>query len=205
VAETREQHNARKLREKKARLADPVKRAEYEQKYAKYNADNAEKQRNYARRSRLEDPNKQKMASKRYCDKNPQRVKESQRRTWEKHSHKYLPTNKAWKAAHPEAVRDHNRRGGNKYRALKAGQLDAGIDTKDWQDQLEVFNNQCAYCLEPSVSVDHIDPISMGGPDKIENAVPCCKRCNSSKWKKSLLNWLLTSRIAQEGFAHPNV
>jgi len=38
-------------------------------------------------------------------------------------------------------------------------------------------------------SGDHIIPLSRGGPQSAENFMPLCKRCNSSKGNKDLLEW----------------
>lgn len=38
-------------------------------------------------------------------------------------------------------------------------------------------------------SGDHIIPLSRGGPQSAENFMPLCKKCNSSKGDKDLLEW----------------
>lgn len=48
----------------------------------------------------------------------------------------------------------------------------------------------CAYCGRSANTVDHIKPISKGGPDVPENVVSCCKSCNSSKKDKDLKDFL---------------
>lgn len=48
----------------------------------------------------------------------------------------------------------------------------------------------CVYCGKPAETVDHIVPICKGGQDIVENLVPCCKSCNSSKTKKDLVDFL---------------
>lgn len=44
---------------------------------------------------------------------------------------------------------------------------------------------QCAYCSceldEETFTVDHKVPVSKGGTDDLENLVPACRSCNSSK------------------------
>lgn len=44
----------------------------------------------------------------------------------------------------------------------------------------------CWYCKKPTTpyddfQVDHVIPVSKGGANRIDNLVPCCKSCNSTK------------------------
>lgn len=39
----------------------------------------------------------------------------------------------------------------------------------------------CGYCGSEADSVDHIIPLSRGGPDKLDNLVAACRSCNTSK------------------------
>jgi 5-methylcytosine-specific restriction endonuclease McrA len=48
----------------------------------------------------------------------------------------------------------------------------------------EVFalhGDLCKYCGGPAEVVDHVVPVTRGGQSVIENLVPACVRCNSSK------------------------
>jgi 5-methylcytosine-specific restriction endonuclease McrA len=52
------------------------------------------------------------------------------------------------------------------------------------------FDNQCVYCgSKEKITIDHFIPISKFGADKIENIVPACIKCNSSKNNKSPEDW----------------
>jgi 5-methylcytosine-specific restriction endonuclease McrA len=43
----------------------------------------------------------------------------------------------------------------------------------------------CAYCGDAANEVDHVHPRVLGGTDDLDNLVACCRRCNSSKGKRS--------------------
>lgn len=61
---------------------------------------------------------------------------------------------------------------------------------KRWND----FDNSCAYCghkpADPlELEVEHVQPISQGGPHTLSNIVPACKACNTSKHKHDMVKW----------------
>lgn len=47
---------------------------------------------------------------------------------------------------------------------------------------------ECSYCTAPADTTDHIWPRSRGGDDHPNNLVPACRRCNSTKASRSLLD-----------------
>jgi 5-methylcytosine-specific restriction endonuclease McrA len=54
----------------------------------------------------------------------------------------------------------------------------------DWEALVEAYNGECHYCLEtPDIDLtkDHIVAVRRGGSDSIDNIVPACRSCNSSK------------------------
>lgn len=64
----------------------------------------------------------------------------------------------------------------------------------EWKERLLYFNRCCAYCLQPESAVghmtqEHMTPLVQGGSDDIENIVPACSGCNSSKGRKNLLQF----------------
>ena len=63
---------------------------------------------------------------------------------------------------------------------------------------------KCVACgVEVGVgSGDHIIPLSRGGPQSVENFMPLCKRCNSSKGDKDLLEWWISYGRRIEALNH---
>lgn len=93
----------------------------------------------------------------------------------------------AWQRAHPivgvlRAI---------KRRARKANS-EGSYSAKEWDDLCRSYLGACVYCgVQPEkLTADHIVPLSKGGSNFIENIVPACKSCNSSKHNKSLLSFL---------------
>ncbi len=52
------------------------------------------------------------------------------------------------------------------------------------------FQNQCVYCgNDATLTIDHFFPITKFGADSLENIVPACAKCNSSKNNKDPEMW----------------
>jgi hypothetical protein len=45
----------------------------------------------------------------------------------------------------------------------------------------EILSNGCAYCGDFATCLDHVVPLSKGGPDDVENLAPACRLCNAEK------------------------
>lgn len=104
----------------------------------------------------------------------------TQREKINKHLRKY-------RATYPEKQTAHNRR----RRAYKANAEGNGVSAEQWSNLLEEYNYLCAYCNgKKSLEMDHIVPLSSGGRHDLDNVVPACKSCNSSKGDTLLLMFL---------------
>lgn len=55
----------------------------------------------------------------------------------------------------------------------------------EWQAEGRV----CEYCGGPCETTDHVVPLSRGGANTLDNLVPACLWCNSSKGSKLLSEW----------------
>jgi 5-methylcytosine-specific restriction endonuclease McrA len=66
---------------------------------------------------------------------------------------------------------------------------DKHLSSSSWKKQRLIVLRRdsyiCAYCGEPANEVDHIQPRVIGGTDDLDNLVAACRRCNSSKGKRS--------------------
>lgn len=66
----------------------------------------------------------------------------------------------------------------------------------EWKAVKDYFNHCCAYCLRGidecgPLARDHVVPLTAGGSDDIDNIVPSCKPCNSSKNARKLIQFTL--------------
>lgn len=85
---------------------------------------------------------------------------------------------KAWKQAHPEAVKLQKQR----RRALQLGATVEPVTARQLRDLFEAFRNLCAYCaVRPATDVDHFMPLARGGAHALANLVPACGDCNRRK------------------------
>lgn len=50
-------------------------------------------------------------------------------------------------------------------------------------------NGLCKYCDAPATTFDHVIPVSKGGGSGLDNIVPACSSCNSSKKNRDLDEW----------------
>ena len=140
------------------------------------------------------DANKEKIAGYRKAFYVANREKElAQCKIWRTENHENVLTkHKIYHAAHPDehCARQH------KYRAQKAG-VNIGDPKailawlKSWKTETPVA---CHYCKKVApgteMTVDHVIPMSAGGPHDLTNIVVCCPSCNSSKQDKLPEVWL---------------
>ena len=76
-----------------------------------------------------------------------------------------------------------------KRRALKSGLLHT-LTTKQWITIKENWNLKCAYCgKELPLVMEHFIPLSKNGEFTINNIIPSCQSCNSSKGVKLFDLW----------------
>lgn len=129
--------------------------------------------------------NKEEMneSSKKFFQDNPSYHVERYR----KHKKRILANMKKYRKAHPEFIRTlwHKRRAREKNAE--------GSFTKEQIEALyEEQDELCAYCdvpLNGNYHIDHVQPLSRGGSNFIENIVISCPTCNLSKGSKTLEEW----------------
>jgi len=75
------------------------------------------------------------------------------------------------------------------FKGLRDGTMDLGSFLDDDRTKL-VMPRSCCYCgTDGKLSLDHLIPTAKGGPETGDNVVWACRRCNSSKGARDLLQW----------------
>jgi 5-methylcytosine-specific restriction endonuclease McrA len=127
------------------------------------------------REARPEAKAKQRERNKKFREKNPGRGRELTK--------DWLSRNPEW-LKHKLAQRAALRRGA------------PGSHTQEeWLSLCARYDNKCAYCRSDArLSRDHVMPLTRGGTDNIDNILPACQPCNSSKGNRvmpdQLASWL---------------
>lgn len=116
----------------------------------------------------------------------------------------------------PELIRQNRRKIKNRYKKSVKGKLAntiafhrrkanlKAVESQNYTptqvlERFAKFGNKCVYCgRKEKVSIDHFIPVSKGGADKIENIVPACIFCNSSKNNKLPEFWFKSRNYFSE-------
>jgi 5-methylcytosine-specific restriction endonuclease McrA len=118
------------------------------------------------------------------------RMKESYRRHREKRLEEYAEWRRANGERHRESARRwsrENRERANLTSRLKKQRRRAGgtLTTADWELVLDVYGRACLACGKAEATIDHVIPVSAGGPNVASNVQPLCGYCNTSKGTKT--------------------
>lgn len=97
-----------------------------------------------------------------------------------------------WRKKHPETCRIicRNRQ------ARKVNAPGNGWTMAEEAQLKKDYGYRCAYCATKTEKpeMDHVIPLAGGGSHNIDNIVPACKSCNSSKRDRPLLVWMYQLR-----------
>jgi len=175
--------------------------AEYLREYYKKN-----KQRMYAKNREwvMNNREKDRQSKRDWKKRNPKADKEY----YEKNKEWILPRNSEYRKNNPDKMRYYKRKWKvvnreKVYQDNRTRELNkqSGVySIKEWENTMSYFNHECAYCgtIPELLTQDHVIPLSKGGPYTVENIIPACGSCNSSKNNATLIEWYETKPFFEE-------
>jgi len=92
-----------------------------------------------------------------------------------------MDVERAYKRAYRKANRDLTREWEHRKRARDQGSLVLPLTRAMVVGKIDYWGRQCWICSGPFEAIDHIKPISKGGPHILANIRPVCMSCNSKK------------------------
>lgn len=168
----------------------PVTRAHYERNrdrvieaQRKYRKENAVAI-SYKDRARYRRDKDRRLAwQKAYYEANKPTIHAYQAKHRDEHRETHNALQRRWRQKNLQHVRAYHRLANHRYRALKS--LD-GVTASLAEGRVAYYGGKCWICREaPYEELDHVKPLSKGGPHMLSNLRPACRACNrrkSSKW-----------------------
>lgn len=118
------------------------------------------------------------------CDECKKANSEYLKRWRVENKEKYYAGMKRWQDAHPESMRLSEWAAGQRYKGLPP-------TPETVQYAKILFADPCSYCGATGEAIDHIVARSRGGDGDWTNITAACGSCNSQKYNKSLLHFML--------------
>jgi hypothetical protein len=188
------------------------KQAEYEkhrdkylERFSKYYYENLEEAKEQGKKYREQNKDSINARAKIYREANKERIAKWFK-GYRERNREYLKAYDAARQSDPERKTKHNA-ACRKYYATEKGNLNAQLSREryrnrqsgvsntltrsQWNTCKQIFNYTCAYCGKSlnNLTQDHFIPLSKGGGYDVDNIIPCCKPCNSSKQDKDFAEW----------------
>lgn len=168
-----EEHREARREAKRRRYQNNTHYREYNSAYYKANK---EKYREYARVNREKDIEHYREVKKVYREKHP----DMHKLYYRANPGKYRERIGAYRRRNLKRYAIHT---ANRYARKKS--VGGSITLEQWEEVKRHYNYTCLCCekQEPEIilTMDHVNPITRGGINAIENIQPLCGSCNSSK------------------------
>lgn len=132
-----------------------------------WHSDNKDRRAEYDRKKYLENREAKRLQADSWKQANPERVA----------AHK-----KAWQRRDRDRYLDQKRANESKRRARRAMVPVIHFDKSALDARLAYYGYKCWMCKSgPYEELDHVKPLSKGGPHILSNLRPACKSCNQAK------------------------
>lgn len=165
--------NAEKIRQ--YRIDNAEKAKEFDRQYY---LDNKETIRERQRQYRIDNLEKEKERHCRYNKDNVEKRKEYSRQYYIDHADKKKEYNHQYCKDNAEIYRAASQR-----RRARKKQVESALTQVEWEKIVDDHFGRCHYCgvKTDKLHQEHKTPLSKGGGYAMDNIVPSCKSCNSSK------------------------
>jgi 5-methylcytosine-specific restriction endonuclease McrA len=159
------------------------------QQYAEYERSRADLPHRIEVRRKYQEEHKEQIAEykKAWTKANDVRTVSYKRAYYEQNREEVIARSKEWAENNLEKVKQCKANNNRKRRAAKHASR-GNFTAKEFEELCERYGNRCLSCGSTGVvlEVDHIVPLTRGGPDDIDNIQPLCGTCNRSKFVKAV-------------------
>ena len=128
-------------------------------------------------------PDKRRIYYRRWLINNKEVARMLSKKWGDAHREKRRASVMSWQKSHPEKrrINEQNRR------CLKNNNGGA-VTEMEWKDLKIKYGNKCLSCgrTDTKLTMDHVNPLSLGGKHEIENIQCLCGSCNSKKGTKHI-------------------
>jgi len=116
--------------------------------------------------------------------------KERQRIYYELNTEKVIARKRKYRLCHKDEYKMYFNKSKAKRKTMAINVLVTFTNTQ-WDSCKREFDFRCSYCGKEvkELAQDHFYPLSLGGNYTVENIVPACTSCNSSKSNKLFIVW----------------
>lgn len=130
-----------------------------------------------------------------YTARNRQKSRDDSKLYYREHRDRHTTTVKRYRHEHPEVGREASRKLKHKRRVEIQHQRVwvSTLTTDEWLALLDAHEHRCFYCKRElkRLTQDHVTPLSRGGEHTMDNIVPACRPCNSSKGARTLYEFIV--------------
>jgi len=117
-----------------------------------------------------------------YRKANPELMRKRDKEQYQKHREKALKQKSKWGKTPEGRIKQKTK---NQTRRARKNSVVSTLTASDLREIRDKAKGRCFYCREKRpLALDHIIPISKGGPHSRDNVVMACRSCNSSKGAK---------------------
>lgn len=164
-------------------------REQVRERHKKYNAENREAIREYQRQYREANREKVREYHRQWRAKNPDSAAENLKRHRDANRDAIKERARQRALADPERHRENVRRGAQVRRARKKATQVVPFTNEQWEQKKAYWGNRCylripGICTGSAEHVEHVKPLSKGGPHMLANLRPACEPCNYHKRDK---------------------